>query len=457
MSGHRHSARKAKADKRAERAKPDKRSDRKQSVSLADRLEPVTPSTGDGSVLPGGGPARSRKAAREQRKHQARRRSLTVAGAVAAVVVLAVLVVWWLGRDDSEVAPPPDVGRTQQTLALTLAREPDAPATDAALLAADEHEGNGAVVLVPPNVFVSGSTPEPIPFGDTVGLEPLSAPGDALADNLGVIVDGTWQATPAGLAAIVDELDGITVDVDSDILTPPGDGQQRVVIAAGEGQRLDGEQTVAFVEYLGPNEPEELRQARFGQVIDQVAQKLPSEPDQVASLLTQTSASANTTFSTDELATFLAAFGDAARGGDVNFQTLPTLPLDTGGPREASRIDPDGAAQLRETVLAGSVPEGSDGVQIRVLVENGVGTPGLEEGAAKLLRADGYKFLNGGNAQPFDDDNTVVLIPDATPASIELGNNVADTLGVPRSAVKTTDLGSNVSDVIVILGVDFDS
>ncbi len=51
----------------------------------------------------------------------------------------------------------------------------------------------------------------------------------------------------------------------------------------------------------------------------------------------------------------------------------------------------------------------------------------------------------------------MVLIPDPTQASIELGNAVAETLGVPQSAVKTTDLGNTIADVIVILGVDFDS
>ncbi|MEO8330581.1 MAG: LytR C-terminal domain-containing protein, partial [Candidatus Nanopelagicales bacterium] len=164
-----------------------------------------------------------------------------------------------------------------------------------------------------------------------------------------------------------------------------------------------------------------------------------------------------TTLTTDELADFLAAFGVASRAGDVNFQTLPTIPLEAGGAREASSIDPEGAARLRDTVLAGSVPETASGEQIRVLVENGVGTPELERVAARLLEDEGYVFSPGGNAESFDGDPTVVLIPDTSEASIELGNAVAETLGVPQSAVQTTDLGNTIADVIVILGVDFDS
>ena len=50
---------------------------------------------------------------------------------------------------------------------------------------------------------------------------------------------------------------------------------------------------------------------------------------------------------------------------------------------------------------------------------------------------------------------TIVLIPDSTPASVTLGENVASTLGVPASAVQVSDQGSSVADVIVVLGEDF--
>jgi len=367
---------------------------------------------------------------------------------------LGLLAAWWLGREDAVVAPEPDVGRTERTLTLTIARSGE-PATSGALLVADGGAGDGGVVLVSPRVFVSGPSPGLIPFGDTVTLESPAAPGNALADSLDVIVDGSWQLTPASLAALVDQVGGVLVDVDSDILTPPGEGQQRVVIPAGEAQQLDGAQTVAFVEYLGPGEPQELRLARLGQVIDQLAQKLPSDPTQLASLLTETAAVANTTATTDELADFLVAFGNAARDGEVTYQTLPTKTLEAPGPQPASVVDPEGAQRLRDTVLAGSVPEGADGAEIKVLVENGVGTPGLEQGAADLLRDEGYQFVPGGNAASFDEEDSVVLIPDTTPASLELGYAVAETLGLPQSAVQTTDQGSTVADVIVILGADF--
>jgi hypothetical protein len=246
----------------------------------------------------------------------------------------------------------------------------------------------------------------------------------------------------------------VLVDVDTDVLSEQGNGQQ-IVVAAGDQQLLNGPDAVAFAQFLGPDEPQESRLARFGQVVDQLARRLPTNQAAIVDQLTQAVAVQQLTGSPDELAALLLAFGDVARDGDAGFQVLPTLPLETGGPRPAFIVDPEGAEQLRQTILSGSVPTGAAGSDIQVLVQNGVGTPGLEQDAADLLRAEGYEFINGGNANAFGIKATAILIPDATPASVELGANVAETLGVPESAVQTTDQGSSLADVVVILGKDF--
>ena len=111
---------------------------------------------------------------------------------------------------------------------------------------------------------------------------------------------------------------------------------------------------------------------------------------------------------------------------------MPTIPLEVGGAQPASTVDQEGAERLRETLLAGSVPPSGSGSDIKVLVQNGVGSPDISEEAAALLRAEGYEYVNGGNAEPFDKEASVILIPDTTTASIELGNSVAKTLGLPR-------------------------
>lgn len=432
-------------------------STRREPVSLADRLTTAGhPGPPDGSLLPDHAqPHSSRQAARRHRKEQARRR-LTftlLAIAVVAVVVLG-LGAWWLTRDDKTTTAAPVIGRTQRTLVMTLAA-PGEAATSGALLATDTDSGTAGGVLIQSRVFVEGPAPEGVPFGETVLLPAASAPGDGIADTLNVLVDDTWQFTPAALSSMVDAVGGVLVDVDVDILGTSKNGQSVLVIAAGDAQQLTGSQAVAFAQYLGKQEAEESRLARLGQVLEQLTQRFPDQETELEPIVTAAVAASTTTADEQTLTSFLLSFGDAVRAGEVGFQALTVTSLETGGPAPAAVADPEGIDRLREGLLAGSLPADTSGTAIRVLVENGVGTPLLEQSAAKLLQADGYDFDNGGNASSFDFEQTRVLIPDATAASQELGDAVAETLGVPESAVQVTDQGTSVADVIVILGADF--
>ena len=434
-----------------------RRAKRRKEVSIAERLTPGPSGSqpGDGSVLPGGAtPARSRRDLREQRRKQGRKRVLAVLAVIVVLAIVAGLAFWWLSKDDEPVAAPVEQVRTERTMTLTLGPEGE-QASSGALMVADPEAGTGGAVLVPSRVFVQGPVPQGVPFGETTTLGTVGAPGTALADELDVIVDGTWQLSSGGLARLVDQVGGVVVDVDVDVLAENAQGQQEIVIAAGESQELNGVQAVAFAEYLGPDEPEEARLVRFGNVLDQLVRLLPADAEQVAAILTQTDAVGQATGSTEDIANFLVAYGDVARAGDAGYQTLLTIPLELGGAKPASSVDPDGVESLRETLLAGSLPPGGSGSEIKVLVQNGVGSPDISEDAAELLRAEGYEYVNGGNAEPFDKEPSLILIPDTTTASIELGNAVAETLGLPESAIRTTDLGATVADVIVILGPDF--
>lgn len=398
-------------------------------------------------------PSASRRQLRRQREEQrqlARRRWLITGAAVAAVVVLGVLLaIFWAGRG-SDAPTAPSATRTERTLTVTLAREGER-ATSGALMVYDRANASAGSVLIHSRLFVEGSTPQGQPFGDTVLLADDGAPGTALADTLDVVVDDTWQMSQATLASLVDAAQGVLVDVDADVV----DGRQ-IVVPAGDGQLLNGAQAVAFATYLGEGESEESRLARFGQVLDQVAQRLPAERAALVEALDASGATDRATLDVDSLADFLLGYGGLARGGDASYQTLPVNTLETGGPVPSLVVDPEGLERLRQGLLADSLPPDAGGQEITVLVQNGVGTPGLEQDAAKLLREQGYEFVNGGNASTFGVEQSMVLIPDTQPASQALGEDVAATLGLPASAVRVTDQGSTFADVIVVLGADFE-
>ncbi len=432
-------------------------------VSLSERLGGASrPGPGPATVLPGGSKskaveAQSRRQLRQRREAQqrkARQRWIVTALAVVGVVVVGALLVLWLTNRGDETAAPLQDQRTERTLTMTLATDSD-PATSGALMVYDVDNATAGSVLVPSRLFVEGPTPGALPFGDTVQLGETGAPGTSLADTLDVVVDDTWQVSDAMLGQLVEAADGVLVDVDTDIIAKTPSGQEFVVVGAGDGQLLGPKEAVAFATYLAPEENEESRLARFGQVLASTTQRLPDQREELLATLDDVGATENATLGTESLADFLLGYGDIGRGGDTSYQSLPVKPLETGGRNPALIVEPEGLGRLRAGLLADSLPPDAGGDEIVVLVQNGVGTPGLEQDAAELLRDEGYNFFNGGNANQFGRDQTLVLIPDTTPASQALGEDVASTLGVPTSSVQVTEQGSSIADVIVILGADF--
>jgi LytR cell envelope-related transcriptional attenuator len=84
-----------------------------------------------------------------------------------------------------------------------------------------------------------------------------------------------------------------------------------------------------------------------------------------------------------------------------------------------------------------------------------VGTPDLVDKARTKLVADGFRFLNGGNASGFNDAKSSVSIPDSSKVSVERGAAVAQALGLPDDAITVLGQGQTVADVLVVLGSDF--
>ena len=202
-------------------------------------------------------------------------------------------------------------------------------------------------MLVQSRLFVEGPTPDGLPFGDTVQLGDDAAPGTSLADTLEVVVDDTWQVSEQMLVELVDAAGGVLVDVDTDILESGDGGQQTIVVSAGDGQLLGGREAVAFATYLGPEENEESRLARFGQVLEQVTQRLPEDRALLVATLDEAKATESSTLSTESLADFLLGYGNIGRDGDTSYQSLPVDPLETGGPEPALVVDPAGLERLR--------------------------------------------------------------------------------------------------------------
>jgi hypothetical protein len=354
-------------------------------------------------------PAVGRRTARLAEQRRRRRRTTRIVAAVVGVVVLAVAVVVVLGHTGGDKKKGA-AARTQRTVLLQV-KGTDGTAVASALLAHDPAVTEGSVVLVPPQVIVS-------------------VPG----------------AGSQAFGRLVDTLGGIEVDVDVPVLSG------RTVLLQPGQQRVNGARALALGTYLAPGEQEQSRLARLQAVIDGIVGALPTDVRALIGSLGKGSASS---VGVPVLADLLAGLKKDDGKEQLQYRSLPVIKVDAGTDETRFRVDADGTRSLVDELLAASVPAGVRSVGNRVLVLNGVGTPGLGEKVRARLVPAGFVFVGSRNANAFTYQQTQVLVKDATTQGAALGARVARALGVPASSVKVSDQIGTIADVVVIVGRDF--
>jgi hypothetical protein len=292
-------------------------------------------------------------------------------------------------------------------------------------------------------------------LGQSARLLDRTASQDALSDLLALRIDGTLSLGRLALAGMVDYVGGITVVVDEPVtVTDPQTGAESVLVPVGQ-QLLDGTQAAAYALAWLPDEPEAARLARFSTVMTETIGALPDDQLRVEQMLTSLGGSARTTASTADAAAFLVQMRAGILAGGQQVRVLPTTDIEAGTGLEVVRVDLAAADAMLGTLLPDALL--GDESSPRVLVQNGVGLPGIGAEARDRLVAAGMVYINGGNAEEFGTPATVVIVPDSSAAAQQLGEDVAEALGVPATAVAIAEEGQNVADVVVILGVDFAS
>lgn len=378
----------------------------------------------------------------ERKRRGKRNTKLAVAALLGAAVLTAGLLV--VAGNGGGHKKPGAAARTQRTMLLQV-KGPSGTAVASALLAHDPRTTEGSVVLVPPEVIASVPGSGSLPFGRAITV---SAAGsrEALADLMGVTVDGSWVLDVATFERLVDQEGGIQANVDVTVLSG------RVVVLSPGPQRLDGAHAYAFATYLASGEPEQFRLTRLQAVLDGMVLALPPDP---SALLGSLGPGSQSTLPVVALANLLTGLKKDDVAQQLQYRSLPVVKVDTGSDESLFRIDAPGTQSLVDELLAQSVPPGVRSSGNRVLVLNGVGTPGLGEKVREKLVPAGFVFVGSRNAPTFGYDKTEVLVKDATPAGTALGDRVAQALGVPLSSVMTSDQLGTIADVVVIVGRDF--
>lgn len=395
--------------------------------------------------------APTRRAERRRAKQLQRRRRGLAGGAVIALAAVALGTGIFAFAKHQRDKGTPEPARTQRTLLFEIADSSGAMATGA-LLAYDKAAKTGAVVLLPSRVIAEVPGRGSAPFGQALSLGGPRVSQEALADLMGITVDGSWVLTREAFASLVDRLGGVQVDVDTDVLANAAGGTKVVIVRAG-AQRLAGTAAAAYATYLAAGEGELARLPRLQAVLDALAVSAKAKGRAaVMSAISGLGVGARLNRPVAEVADLLVGLPDA----QVTEDTLPVHDIDTGG-ATAYGIDPEGLRTLVDNALAASVPASARDSHNRVLVQNGVGTPGIGESVRRRLDAAGFRYRPGGNVPGFTfrAKPSVVLISDASQDSIALGQRVARALGLPVSAVETDPQGQSVADVIVIIGADY--
>jgi hypothetical protein len=383
---------------------------------------------------------------RRAHRRRQRRRTLAAIAVALALVAAAALAYYLVQRSPDQDVDVEPQGRTQRTLLLQV-RADSGGALASALLAHDAPSRSGSVVLVPPQVIVDLPGAGSLPFGQALSTGDPNGSRNALGDLMGVQIDSTWVLDAAALAALVDALGGILAAVDVPVVR-----DNQVLVPQGS-QRLDGGRALALLGYLAPGEPEQARLARVQEVLDGVLEALPDDAGAVADQLTALGEGSALSEPATSVAGFVVGLKAAGDADSLQYDTLPVVPIDPGGGVTAFRLDPEPARALVDRALAQSVPPGERQSGNRVLVLNGVGTPGLGDAVrARLLAAD-FVFVASRNADNFGYETTQVLVPEATPEAQALGVRVAEALGVPPD-VRQADLGA-LADAVVVVGADF--
>ncbi len=385
-----------------------------------------------------------RAAARQARR---RRQLLLIGSALGALALLAVAFAVYLAVNAPEPpAATPGAARTQQTLSLSVRGEGGAGVANA-LLAHDPAASQGAVVLIPPQVLVAVPGMGSLPYGRAVATASSQASRGALSDLLGVTVDEGWTLDLPTFARLVDDLGGITVDVDAQVVQS---GQ--VVLAPGR-QKLAGAAGGVYLSYLAPGEQEQVRLARVQTVLDGLLDALP-EGARLPEVLAGLGPRSTSTVPPAELASMLTGLAADDGAGQLQYDSLPVVDQDVGGDVVSFRADDTGVRRLADRLLAASVPPGARSGSNRFLVLNGVGTPGLGEAVRTRLVPQGLVFIRAQNAPAFGVQASQVLVPAASPDALALGRKVATSLKLPPASVRTQEFGS-VADVVVLVGTDF--
>ncbi|MFF9471693.1 LCP family protein [Streptomyces roseolus] len=388
---------------------------------------------------------------RSERREEARRRGRH--RVIALVVVLAVAVIGGVGylwsagllpgtgdsaQKDQAAATGP---QRRDTIVLHL-HDIQGGGTSTALLVDNSTTKQGTTVLLPNALAVSDSEGSATTLGKSVEEDGSSGTREALDTLLGAKIAGTWRLDSPYLENLVEYLGGIEVDTDTAVPDPKGKKGADPLVAQGEKQALTGRGAVAYATYRAAGEAEAKQLQRFGQVVNGMLKKMPSDPANATTAIEFLQQIADPSLPEKDLGASLAKLADHAKSGAYKTALLPVG-------EDGALAEGAGDSVVRD-ILGGKVTAVEAGGVPRVSVKDATGEDAVEAAKVALING-GYAFV-GGSKTDSRPKSQVVYGDDAQKATAA---EVAKTLGLPAGSVVKGKPAGNAA-VTVILGRDYE-
>ncbi|WP_327291152.1 LytR C-terminal domain-containing protein [Streptomyces sp. NBC_01198] len=386
---------------------------------------------------------------RTERREEAKRRGRNRTTGLIVLLVLAMLggagYLWHAGKlpgvGKSKAAQAAAGGPQKRDVIVVHLIPVNGGPSDTALLVDNSTKGRGTTVLLPNTLSLTSDDGTAAPLDTSVG-DGVGPTRDSLNDLLGADIKGSWRLDSPYLELLVDALGNVYVDTDTAV-KGTGKDSGKTLVQQGKEQELNGQAAVAYATYRAAGEPQTKQLSRFGQVMQAVLKKMPSDATGATRTVQSLSQILDPSLTDTQLGASLAQLANLAKTGAY---TTTLLPVQKDGTLSA---DTD---SLVKDVLGGTVKQSEGTTQPRVMINNDSGnTKAASLAQAAIVNGGTYTFVTGGKTGAAAARSEVLY---ADTARLTAAKDVAATLGLPPTAVKKGKVPSN-ADISVTLGKDY--
>ncbi|WP_338898333.1 LytR C-terminal domain-containing protein [Streptomyces sp. TG1A-60] len=388
---------------------------------------------------------------REEAKRRAKSRLIALVVVFAMVAVGGVGYMWWAGMlpgasSDEQTGTTTSAAAQKRDVVVVHLHDTRKGGTSTALLVNNSTAGQGATVLIPNALALTGDDGTTTTLAKSVEDDGSAGTRDGLDTVLGTDIEGTWRLDTPYLNNLVELVGTIDIDTDTDVPDPEAEKKNEApLVSKGEQQTLSGKMAVAYATYRASGESQDAQLKRFGQVMQGVLRKLSSDADAATTTVKTLAQILDPSLSDKDLGTFLAKLADHAKGGDYKTEPLPV--------RQDGTLSTEASDSVVKDLLGGTAKSPDAGDAVRVGIRNATGDKDATEQARVVVLNGGYTFLDAGTTDTAQATSQVTY---SDAARKQDAIEVAKTLGLPTSAVKKGDTTSS-ADVSVVLGQNYET